>query len=352
MNEWQKYGEYMSRNRKKKKKVFYEMLDGIPIKEHLRKRGKEVTMKIKNSKYECSLHNIVTEKLGRMYISKHIRSIARSTYPDVKILHVKILDMGRSYGDRLYEVDYKKGDKYGKKVLLFEIKCGNTHMSQTQLRKYCNMILNPSKYIKKADELHVYYLIFPVDMEVFNPEKITFCLSELTASFAKRILDTEPKRETQKRIVYPEPPIKRIDIDKYFMKIAEIVSERSTCVKQKVGAVLVKDKHIISTGYNGAPKGVKHCTRETCLRINLAHGEKPYLCRGAHAEANAIAQAAYHGVDTNGSDIYCTHFPCMSCCKLLINAGIRKIYYRIEYEMDNKLKMNLLKEAGINIEAI
>jgi len=144
----------------------------------------------------------------------------------------------------------------------------------------------------------------------------------------------------------------RIDIDHYFMKIAEIVKERSTCVKQKVGAVLVKDKHIISTGYNGAPKGVTHCTKETCLRQGLNSLEKAYLCRGAHAEANAIAQAAFHGVSTKDSVIYCTHFPCMSCSKLLINSGVKKIYYAREYDMDNTLKMNLLKEAGVEIEKV
>lgn len=144
----------------------------------------------------------------------------------------------------------------------------------------------------------------------------------------------------------------RIDIDHYFMKIAELVKERSTCIKQHVGAVLVKEKHIISTGYNGAPKGVTHCTKKTCLRLNLKHGEKPYLCRGAHAEANAIAQAAYHGVSTKDSIIYCTHFPCMSCAKLLINSGVKKICYRRDYEMDNKLKMDLLKEGGVEIEKV
>jgi dCMP deaminase len=144
----------------------------------------------------------------------------------------------------------------------------------------------------------------------------------------------------------------RIDIDHYFMKIAEIVKERSTCVKQKVGAVLVKDKHIISTGYNGAPKGVTHCTKETCLRQGLNSLEKAYLCRGAHAEANAIAQAAFHGVSTKDSVIYCTHFPCMSCSKLLINSGVKKIYYAREYDMDNTLKMNLLKEAGVETEKV
>lgn len=144
----------------------------------------------------------------------------------------------------------------------------------------------------------------------------------------------------------------RIDTEHYFMKIAELVKERSTCVKQKVGAVLVKEKHIISTGYNGAPRHVTHCTEETCLRLNLSSLEKSYLCRGAHAEENAIAQAAYHGVSTKDAVIYTTHFPCMSCAKLLINAGIRKIYYIREYDMENELKMNLLKEAGTVIEKV
>ena len=144
----------------------------------------------------------------------------------------------------------------------------------------------------------------------------------------------------------------RIDIDQYFMEIAELVKKRSTCIKQQVGAVLVKDKHIISTGYNGAPKGVTHCTKDTCLRLNLKHGEKPELCRGAHAEANAIAQAGYHGTSTKGSVIYCTHFPCIYCVKLLINAGVEAIYYRRNYNMDNELKMNLLLEAGIKIKKI
>jgi len=93
----------------------------------------------------------------------------------------------------------------------------------------------------------------------------------------------------------------RISKDDYFMKIADVVSERSTCIKRKVGAVLVKDSHIISTGYNGAPSGIKHCTPETCVRQNLKSGEKPELCRGVHAEINCIIQAAIHGTSIQGN---------------------------------------------------
>jgi dCMP deaminase len=144
----------------------------------------------------------------------------------------------------------------------------------------------------------------------------------------------------------------RTDIDTYFMRIAKLVSERSTCIKQHVGAVLVKDKHIIATGYNGAPRGIPHCTEKTCLRLNTKSLEESHLCRGTHAEQNAIIQASYHGTPTNHSIIYTTHFPCMSCVKILINAGVEEILYEKEYDMDNKLKMDLLFNAGIRVRQV
>lgn len=142
--------------------------------------------------------------------------------------------------------------------------------------------------------------------------------------------------------------IKRISKDDYFMKIAEVVSERSTCIKRKVGALLVSDSHIISTGYNGVPPGFKHCTKETCLRQELKSGERPELCRGVHAEINCVIQAAIHGTSIKGNTIlYTTTFPCTSCLKLLINAGINKIIYKEDYDMENEVKQDLLKESNI-----
>lgn len=143
----------------------------------------------------------------------------------------------------------------------------------------------------------------------------------------------------------------RISKDAYFMKIAEVVSLRSTCIKRKVGAVLVKDSHILSTGYNGVPSGFKHCTPETCVRKNLKSGEKPELCRGVHAEINCIIQAAIHGTSIRGNTIlYSTTFPCMTCLKLIINAGIKKLFYKEGYNMENKVKESLFKESSLIIE--
>ena len=142
-----------------------------------------------------------------------------------------------------------------------------------------------------------------------------------------------------------------ISKDEYFMKIAEVVSLRSTCIKRSVGAILVKDSHIISTGYNGTPAGFKHCTKETCVRQNLKSGENPELCRGVHSEINCIVQAAIHGTSIKGDTIlYSTTFPCMSCLKLIINAGIKRLVYKEGYNMENKVKEELVKESELIIE--
>ena len=145
----------------------------------------------------------------------------------------------------------------------------------------------------------------------------------------------------------------RLSQNEHFMKIAEVVSQRSTCIKRKVGAILIKDSHIISTGYNGAPPGFKHCSEESCVRKNLKSGEKPELCRGVHAEINCIIQAAIHGTSIKGSTtLYSTTFPCMSCLKLIINAGINKLVYKEGYNMENEVKEDLLKESQLIVQEL
>jgi len=138
----------------------------------------------------------------------------------------------------------------------------------------------------------------------------------------------------------------------YFMNITNLVAERSTCLRRAVGAVLVKDKRILSTGYNGAPANLKHCLEVGCLReqLGVESGKMHELCRGIHAEQNAIIQAAYHGVSVKGAAIYCTNQPCSICARMIINAGIVKIYYQSGYA--DFLAKDLLAEAQIELEQI
>ncbi|MBR1452372.1 MAG: cytidine/deoxycytidylate deaminase family protein [Candidatus Methanomethylophilaceae archaeon] len=137
--------------------------------------------------------------------------------------------------------------------------------------------------------------------------------------------------------------------DEYFMEMAQLVSSRSTCLRRKVGAVIVKEKRVLSTGYNGSPKGTKHCEELGCIRVklNVPSGTRHELCRGVHAEQNAVTQAAYFGVSVDGATIYTTTYPCSMCAKILINAGIKEIIYSEGYADD--LSKDLLEEAGIEI---
>lgn len=131
------------------------------------------------------------------------------------------------------------------------------------------------------------------------------------------------------------------------MLIASVVASRSTCLRRKVGAVMVRDKQILSTGYNGAPRNITHCDEAGCLRekLNIPSGERHEICRGAHAEINAIAQAAAAGTATQGSWIYCTHEPCVYCAKALINAGCERVIFMNPYP--GAFARELLREAGV-----
>lgn len=137
--------------------------------------------------------------------------------------------------------------------------------------------------------------------------------------------------------------------NEYFIKITEQVAERSTCLRRQVGALLVKDKRILATGYNGAPTGLKHCLDVGCLRDkeNVLSGERHELCRGLHAEQNAIIQAALHGIGANGASLYCTHQPCVLCAKMIINSGIKEIIFKSGYP--DPLAEELLSEAEIKL---
>jgi len=146
--------------------------------------------------------------------------------------------------------------------------------------------------------------------------------------------------------------LERPDWDHYFMQIASVVATRSTCLRRQVGALLVLNKRILSTGYNGTPSGLSHCRDVGCLReeLNVPSGERHELCRGLHAEQNAIIQAAIHGVAIKDSVLYCTHYPCAVCAKMLVNAGISTIILEDNYPDD--LAKKIFSEAGIKVTFI
>ena len=142
----------------------------------------------------------------------------------------------------------------------------------------------------------------------------------------------------------------RPSLDEYFLKIASVVAERSTCERHHVGAVAVRDKHILSTGYNGAAAGVKDCLELGCLRdeLKIPSGTRHEICRGIHAEQNAIIQASLHGVSLEGATLYCTHSPCILCAKMLVNARIKRFVTFGKYADDSF--MELFGEAGVRFE--
>ncbi|UCE38437.1 MAG: cytidine/deoxycytidylate deaminase family protein [Thermoplasmata archaeon] len=141
----------------------------------------------------------------------------------------------------------------------------------------------------------------------------------------------------------------RPSIDEYFMKMAHLAKERSTCLRRKVGAVITKDKRVLSTGYNGAPKGLPHCEEVGCVRENLdvPTGERHELCRGVHAEQNAIIQAAVFGTSIKDGKIYTTNHPCVVCAKLLINASISEIIYDDDYI--DELAKEVLRQSNVKV---
>ena len=141
----------------------------------------------------------------------------------------------------------------------------------------------------------------------------------------------------------------RLSWDDYFMEITKLVARRSTCMRRHVGAVIVRDRRILATGYNGAPRGLRHCSETGCLRekMNIPSGQNQELCRGLHAEQNAIIQSALFGVSIENSQIYTVTQPCVVCAKMIINAGINRIVFNEAYP--DPLSEELIKESGIEL---
>jgi dCMP deaminase len=146
-----------------------------------------------------------------------------------------------------------------------------------------------------------------------------------------------------------EYPMQRPSWDQYFMDITRLIATRSSCLRRQVGALLVKDRNILATGYNGVPSGISHCEAAGCLRerLKVPSGERHELCRGLHAEQNAIIQAAKHGTNINGATLYCTTMPCIICTKMIINAGVTKVIFGEGYADD--LAREMITEAAIEV---
>jgi len=143
--------------------------------------------------------------------------------------------------------------------------------------------------------------------------------------------------------------MERLSWDDYFMEITHLVAKRSTCLRRSVGAVIVRDKRILATGYNGAPRGLPHCSETGCVRekLGVPSGQRHELCRGLHAEQNAIIQAALFGVSIEGSQIYTVAQPCVVCAKMIINAGIKRVVFEDSYA--DPLAEEMLNEAGVEL---
>ncbi|MCL7412253.1 MAG: cytidine/deoxycytidylate deaminase family protein [ANME-2 cluster archaeon] len=146
--------------------------------------------------------------------------------------------------------------------------------------------------------------------------------------------------------------VQRPTLDEYFMEIARVVAKRSTCLRNQVGAVIVLDKRILSTGYNGAPRNLQHCLDIGCIRQqqNIASGTRHELCRAVHAEQNAIIQSALHGVSIENATLYCTHQPCILCAKMIINSNIKKVVFSNNYPDDEAIRF--FDTAGVEIVSL
>jgi dCMP deaminase len=156
----------------------------------------------------------------------------------------------------------------------------------------------------------------------------------------------------KRKVHSPQSTVHRPTWDEYFLGIADIVSKRSTCLRRRVGAVLVKDKRILATGYNGAPSKIEHCAVVGCIRekLKIPSGERHELCRGLHGEQNAFLQAALHGTSLKDSTLYCTNQPCIICAKMIINAGIKEIVIKGDYP--DRMSKTFLSDAKIKVRAI
>jgi dCMP deaminase len=310
------------------KKSFYHYSLSDALREELRKRGKEVTrenlIELGNSLRSTHGHGVLAEmalramKSDKNYVVTSIRNPG-----EVETLRKARKDFVLVTIDAPASVRFERLKSRAKKE----------DVSVKTLEDF--KILEKQDESSDPSKLQVVKVMKMADVVITNEAD----LDTLHTNTDKFLAKWTPKLQL------PRP-----SWDQYFMNIAREVSSRSNCIKRKVAAVIIKDKRIISTGYNGTPRNTRNCNEGGCARCNnyATGGTKLDECTCSHGEENAIVQAAYHGVSLKGSTLYTTFSPCLTCSKMIINAGIVEVIYNVDYPLADTAK-SLLKEAGIRL---
>lgn len=310
-----------------RKNFFHYSLSDI-LREELQQRGKEVTRK-----NLINLGNQLRKKHGSDVLAKRVlqKVIFGKNYVISSIANPEEINL------------FKKRNDF---ILIFvdaPLEIRQNRIKDREREK------DPTKDddIKKLDAKHSSKSSYEIQIDKCKE------MADIILKNGSTIDDLRKKVDKIIKDLNIEIGIKRPSWDEYFMKLAYLVRERSTCLSRNVGAVIVRDKKILTTGYNGPPRGLKHCNeRGGCIRdqLDIPNNQSKEITRAVHAEQNAIAQAASSGVSVEGSTIYCTNFPCFTCIKILINAGIKEIVYHEDYE--DPLSKAIIKEAKIKVRKV
>ncbi|MEM4554601.1 MAG: deaminase [Candidatus Anstonellaceae archaeon] len=312
---------------------------------------------VKKGFYYYSLSDIIREELAKegkkitreALIAKG-NELRRNFGPD--ILAKRVLE--RLQPDRNYVIDSIRNPAEAK-VLLATGKMTLIYVTASQEKRFERM-----KARRREGDPRSFEAFRLIDsLELDSPDEFGQKLSEVFSLATKKIENEAGFRELYDAVdavlseISSEFKHQRPNWDVYFMNIAKVVASRSNCIKRHVAAVIVKDRRIISTGYNGTPRGIKNCNEGGCPRCNsfAESGTRLEECVCSHAEENAIVQAAYHGISIKGATIYSTFSPCLICTKMIINAGIKEVVYNADYPL-GELPLKLLKEAGIVVRQI
>lgn len=318
--------------------------------EEIKKRGLPV-----NRDSMVLVANQIREVNSPSYIIEKLYQRAQREEGDCVIESIRTVgeaDKIKQLGGFLIAVDADPQKRYVRAI---------TRQSETDNISYEEFLKNEQREMVSVNP-HQQNLKKCIEMAdfVLNNDKTVQELYKQVSEIYQQILNIQKEKKiqepVQEKIIELEKQetkeFSRPSWDEYFMKLASLVAERSTCLRHNVGAIIVKDKRIIATGYNGAARGIKDCTERGCLRneLNIPSGTRHEICRAIHAEQNAIIQGAFHGISVRDSIMYCTHTPCMICAKMIANAGIKEVVSYHDYA-DEEAR-NFLQEAGVKLRKV